>query len=160
MQKERLKKPFFPACLRAALTATAIGLGALLLLCALCLLSDDPASVAGYGANAALLLTAFLAGLFCERSLYTADDSITQPLLRGLCAGALVFCLCLGLSLLVPSDQSGRLTHLLTTLPIYALCTLGMGIVGSQVGVTRHHRKRSVRAARHKRASKGALKRR
>ncbi len=156
MQKERPAKPFFLACLYAALTALAIGICLLLIFCALCFFADDPASVAGYCANIALLLTAFVAGLLAQGSLRTPSDSALTSLLRGLTTGAIVFCLLLGLSLLVPNGNAHRLTHILTTLPIYALCVLGMSAIGALATVTRRPKKRATRAPKHVHARRGA----
>ena len=157
MQKERSGGPFFLECLYAALFALGVGLITLLLLCALCFLSEDPASMAGYAANVALVLTAFLCGLFSAKSAPSVgENGAVAPLLRAVSAGVIALGLLLGLSLLVPNAQSGRLTQLLSSLPIYTLCVLGVSGIGGLITVTHRPKKRSVRPSKRLRVSKAA----
>lgn len=156
MQKETSNTPFFLICLYAALFSLGIGIGFILLLCALCFLSVDPALYAGYGANIALLLTSFLCGLFAARALSKPSQKGSVSIVGSLTSGAIVFCLLLGLSLLIPSDHTSRLSHLLTTLPVYALCVLGMSAIGGLTQITRRPKKRSARMPKRSRAPKAA----
>lgn len=93
--------PFTAAVLRAALISAGVGVGLLLLLCAVCLSAEDPSRLAPMLARGALVLSALVCGLLA------AAFAGGRGLAAGAASGGILAALLWGLSLCLAGGGGG-----------------------------------------------------